>query len=117
MDVDKQMEALGESINEMLASTAAVKGQAFADAVAVNFECIQLMDMVGRLTSLANEDFRDLAVALHTSCMDLAANIGAKSCEDMSDDDVREVMKMGSALNKRRKDAAAEIVKGMGDAD
>ena len=117
MNVDKQMEALGDSINEMLASTAAVKGQAFTDAVTVNFEIIQLMDMVGRLAGLANDEYRDLAVALYTSCVDLAANIGAESCGDMSDDDVREVMKMGSALNKRRKDAAAEIVKGMGDAD
>lgn len=114
MNVDKQMEALGDSINEMLASTAAVKGQAFADAVAVNFEAVQLMSMVDRLVALADEDDRALAVALHTSCMDLASSIAAKACDGISDEDLQEVMKMGRALNKRRNDAAAEIMKGMG---
>lgn len=117
MDIDKHVEMLGENIDEILTSTAAVKGEAFAEAVAINFEAIQAMSIVGMLTAVADEKSKELASKLHEACLNILASIAAKVCGDMSDDDVKEVMRISSALNKRRNEAGAEILKGMGDAD
>jgi hypothetical protein len=113
----KEAEALSENITEMLASTAAVKGEAFADAVAINFECVQLMDIVGRLTAIADEGAKEAALALHDACLTIVCSIGEKAFGDISDKDLEEVMSMGRALNKRRNDFAAVVLKRMSDAD
>ena len=107
----KEAEALSENITEMLASTAAVKGEAFADAVAINFECVQLMDIVGSLTAIADEGAKEAALALRGACLNIVYSIREKAFDDISDKDLKEVMSMGWALNKRRNDFAAFVLK------
>lgn len=116
MDIDKELKSFNDGVNEILASTAAVKGKAFADAVAVSFEGVQLMEIVSRLTGLANESSKGYAQSLNDSAMTLASSILAKSCDGLADSDLDEVMKMGSALYKRRSQTLEAINKGRRDA-
>lgn len=116
MDIEKELEGLSDSINEMLTSTAAVKGQAFADAVAISFESVQLMESISRLAGLANKGHEEFAKALHDSALNMTSSIVAKACDGIDDKDLEEVMKMSSALYQRRRLAVQAIRKGMGDA-
>jgi methylmalonyl-CoA mutase cobalamin-binding subunit len=117
MNIQKQVDALNENINEMMASTAAVKGADFADAVAISFEAVQLMEVVGQLAAIASEDSKQIALALREAGLNIVASIATKACGEIADQDLEEIMTMGRALNKRRNDAMADIMKGLKDAN
>ncbi len=105
MDQDKlkqHLENLAENFDEILTSTAAVKGDAFAQAASVGFEGAQLMELIGRLASLSDERHAEYAKSLMDSGMEILSNIVAKACGDLDEEQFNEAMAMGHSMYKRR---------------
>lgn len=115
--IKAELQALGSSINEVLASTAAVKGDNFARAVAIQFECGQLVEAIADLVVLARETNAEYANGLLEVCKHILASIAAKACEEVSDEELEEAMKMGNTLHDRRVRALEKIRKEINNDD
>lgn len=111
--VRKHIGDLTMNVEEIMSSTRAVKGDAFAQAVAVNFEAVQLMETVGRLASMAPEELAEYAASLVDSSQNIIASIITKCCETLSDDELKESISVCNELTKRRHSAVEAIRKGM----
>lgn len=111
--IDKHVGDLTTNINEIMSSTLAVKGEVFTNAVAVNFEAVQLMEVIGRLASMAPEEYSEYATMLVNNSQNIIAAIVSKACGELSDDQLKEAMSVAGELTKRRFSAVAAIRKGM----
>lgn len=107
--IKKEIELLGENFNEVLSSTEAVKGEAFTNAVAVNFECCQLVEAIGGLVVMARKVDAEHADTLFDMSRQILVSIAVKACGDISDDSVEEAMALAQTLNDRRLQAAKKI--------
>lgn len=117
MDQEKlkqHLHDLAENFDEILTSTAAVKGEAFAKAVSVAFEGVQLIELLGRLSFLAEEANKEYAAQLMESGKEILASVVAKACEELDEGQFNEAMTMGHGMYKRRNDVAEKIRKEMG---
>jgi hypothetical protein len=104
---------MAANIDEIMTSTRAVKGEMFANAVAANFEAVQLMEAVGRLASLAPEEASEYVSSLVDNSQNILASIISKACGDLTDDQLREAIAVCNTLTKRRTSAVDAIRKGM----
>lgn len=100
--INSAIKGLGDSINEVLSSTAAVKGDVFAQAVAINFECAQLVEAIAGLVIMARKDDEEYANALFEVTKTILASIAAKACDALPDEQLGEAMKMAHTLHDRR---------------
>lgn len=100
--INSELKDLGSSINEVLSSTAAVKGDAFARAVAINFECAQLVEAIAGLVIMARKDDEEYANALFEVTKTILASVAIKACDEMPDEQFDEAMKMSRTLHDRR---------------
>lgn len=107
--IKSELQALGSSINEVLASTAAVKGDAFMKAVAINFECGQLVEAIADLVVLARKTDTEHADALLEVSKHILTSIAVKACDDLPDSELEEAMKMAHTLHDRRLRAIEKI--------
>ena len=106
---------LAENFDEILTSTAAVKGEPFAQAVSVAFEGVQLIELVGRMSAMAQEQYKDYAKQLEESAKEILASVVAKACADLDEPAFQEAMVMGHSMYKRRLDTMEAIKKQMRD--
>lgn len=116
MDQDKlkqHLNDLAENFDEILSSTAAVKGEPFAKAVSVSFEGVQLIELLGRLSHMVHEAHKECAESLMESGKEILASIVAKACEDLDEDQFNEAMSMGHGMYKRRNATVEAIRKQM----
>lgn len=104
-----RLEGLTENIQEALASTAAVKGDRFADAVCTHFEASQLMEILGMLASLIPEEKAEHAASLCRSAATIATSMAMRICDDLSDEDFKESMALSEQLIKRKDRTSEEI--------
>lgn len=109
--INSAIKNLGDSINEVLASTAAVKGDAFAQAVAINFECAQLVEAIASLVVMARKDDEEYADVLFDVTKTVLASIAAKACDALPDEQLEEAMKMAHTLHDRRRRTIEKIQK------
>lgn len=109
--IKAELNALGTSINEVLSSTAAVKGEAFAKAVAINFECGQLVEAIANLTVLARKTDAEHANALLEVSKHILASIAVKACDELPDAELEDAVKMANTLHDRRLRAIEKIQK------
>lgn len=109
--IKAELNALGASINKVLSSTAAVKGDPFAKAVAINFECGQLVEAIASLVVLARKTDVEHADALLEISKHILASIASKACDDLPDSELEEAMKMAHTLHDRRLRAIEKIQK------
>lgn len=109
--IKAELNALGTSINEVLSSTAAVKGEAFAKAVAINFECGQLVEAIDKLTVLARKTDDERANALLEVSKHILASIAVKACDELPDAELEDAVKMANTLHDRRLRAIEKIQK------
>lgn len=107
--IKSELQALGSSINEVLASTAAVKGELFARAVAISFESGQLVEAIAELVVLARKTDTEHANALLEISKHILASIAVKACDDLPDAELEEAMKMAGTLHDRRVRAIEKI--------
>ena len=114
--IKSELKSLGDNINEVLSSTEALKGEAFAKAVSVNFECAQLIELIGRLVILAKEADEEMAAAAFEAAKNILASIACKATEELEEDQLEEAMKMAYTLYQRRNDTIKRI-QGMTDDD
>lgn len=84
--IKKHLENLAENLDEILSSTAALKGEKFADGIAIAFECTQIIEISARLAAVAQEEHKEYASALAESQMNILASIAAKACSDLGED-------------------------------
>lgn len=115
--IKSELQALGSSINEVLSSTAAVKGESFAKAVAINFECGQLVEAIADLVVLARKTDAEHADALLEVSKHILASIAVKACDDLPDSELEEAMKMAHTLHDRRLRAIEKIQKDLNNDD
>lgn len=116
MDQDKlkqHLHDLAENFDEILTSTAAVKGDAFAKAVSVSFEGVQLIELLGRMSFLAEEAHKEYAMTLMESGKEILASVVAKACEELDEAQFNEAMTMGHSMYKRRNAVVETIRKEM----
>lgn len=105
----KELDLLGQNFHEILASTEAVKGEAFANAVAVSFESAQLMEAIAHIFGMVPEDDRGRAGPLLEATKQILSSICVKACGDVSDSDLEEAIAMADKLNDRRRQTAKKI--------
>lgn len=107
------MQELADNFDEILTSTAAVKGEAFAKAVSVSFEGVQLIELLNRMSTLAQEAHKEYAEVLVESGKEILASVVAKACEDLDEVHFNEAMTMGYTMYKRRNATVEAIRKEM----
>lgn len=120
MDQDKlkqHLHDLAENFDEILTSTAAVKGDAFAKAVSVAFEGVQMIELLGRMSFLAEEAHKEYATQLMESGKEILSSIVAKACEELDDGQFSEAMTMGHSMYRRRNSVVETIRKEMREDD
>ena len=116
MDQDKlkqHLHDLAENFDEILSSTAAVKGEPFAQAVSVAFEGVQLIELFGRLAAMAQEQHKEYAETLEESGKEILSSIVAKACQDLNEAEFGEALVMGHSMYKRRNAVVETIRKEM----
>ena len=96
------MQELADNFDEILTSTAAVKGEAFAKAASISFESVQLIELLGRLADLTQEAHKEYAEVLLDSGKTILASVVSKACEDLEEAQFNEAMTMGYTMYKRR---------------
>lgn len=104
---------LAENFDEILTSTAAVKGEPFAQAVSVAFEGVQLIELFGRMASMAQDQYKEYADQLEESGKQILSSVVAKACAELSETEFQEAMVMGHGMYKRRLDTMEAIKKQM----
>lgn len=112
--INQHLEQLAESCEEIMASTRAVRGDAFANAVALNFEMFQLGDLVGQLTGIARASRPENAEyiqVLNSAASDLMTSIICGHYASMEDDDLNDAIETAKIMLDRRKRTVAAINK------
>jgi hypothetical protein len=105
----RELDLLGENFQEILSSTEAVKGEAFANAVAVSFESAQLMEAIACIFAMIPEHDRERAGPLMEAVKHILSSICVKASGDLSDSDLEEAIDMADKLNDRRRQTAKRI--------
>jgi hypothetical protein len=111
--VKEQLNNLSENVEEIMSSTRGVKGPEFALLVSLTFESMQLMELVGKITSCAEEEYRGYAEALLGSTVNIMSSMMVKLFEGYTDEQIKEAGDIAKMLIARRADAVAAIKKGM----
>lgn len=110
MSIETKLNDLSCDLQEILASFAAVRGPAFCDAVAIAFECRQLMEIVTRLYETSRTDRVEHAADLAESAMNMMSSILVKAVsETLSPQDLEDALSSADMLMKRRSDVLAKI--------
>lgn len=113
--IRRELKTLSDNFNEILSSTAAVKGELFANTVAVNFECAQLIEAVGGLVILARKTDAQRADELYEMVKHVLSSIATKACGDLEDAQLEEAIRLSKTLYDRRRQAVVKIQQGMRD--
>lgn len=107
--IKRELELLGQNFNEILSSTAAVKGEAFANAVAINFECAQLIEAIGGLVIIVRKVDAERAEGLYEIFKCVLASIASKGCDTLEDGQLEEAVLLSKTLYERRRDTVNRI--------
>lgn len=116
MNIKQEIDQLGESIHEIVTSAAAVKGEDFAQAVGIHFESTQLMEVIGRIGSLADEEYKEYASQLVNVSMEILSSIACKACPDLSVEQFNESSDLAQKLYERR-NRTIEAIRNRHDAE
>lgn len=112
MSIEAKLNDLSSDFHEILESHAAVRGPAFAQAAAVAFEFHQMLEIVGKLRLLCQEEAVEYADALCNSAMDIMSSIMVKATDDdLSHQDIEEALRCADMLMERRRTTVARIHK------
>lgn len=111
------LEDLSANIEEILDSAASIKGEAFALAASAHFEAAQIIEMMARLASIAEESSEQYAETLCDSALAVIGSLVQKSCRGLSEQDFNEAMNLGCTIFERRNRTVEEIKRGMQDDD
>lgn len=113
-NIEKQLQEFTDGVDEIMSSTAAVKGQKFAAAVAVNFEAIQLTELLGILASTAkNAQPESSAMIDHISrsAVHIISSMAAEGMCHLTEAEFNEATQLSETLQKRRELAIRRINK------
>jgi hypothetical protein len=112
MSVEAKLKDLSSDIHEILASHAAVRGDDFAQAVAVAFELRQMLEIMGRLHSMCREEAQEYAESLVHSAMDIMSSVMCKAVsDDLSKTDIQDALSCADMLMRRRGNTVDRIRK------
>lgn len=117
MSAKQQLEALAENLNEIMSSTAHVKGPEFANAVALHFEALQLAEMVGNMAGLMKSGAKippEHVDAMSEVCTNILFSIVMKGI-NIASDDIKEASDLAERLHKRRQGTMRAISQEMRD--
>ncbi|MBU3577488.1 hypothetical protein [Polynucleobacter sp. UK-Kesae-W10] len=99
MSVQNELDSFVNDVQEIINNTIKIKGQEFADAVAVQFEIFQVGEILGRIVGpLDDKYFSDLA----EQCITLVAGISSKVAVGLTIEQVQEAKVMADQLIARR---------------
>lgn len=113
--IRKELELLAENIVEVLESTAASKGDQFADSVGVHLECAQLIEAIGGLALMARKVDEEQTDRLFVACKHILASVASKACGDLGDEQLGESIKLAKTLFDRRQQVAQKLRQEMSD--
>lgn len=99
--IKEQIDGLGSDVNEILSSTEAVRGPEVAQAVAMAFECRQLLEIMARLADMASEDNKVYAQTVVVSGVNIVSSMATKGMR-IKEGDLDEVMSLADQLYDRR---------------
>lgn len=103
--MDKAMRDFQADAEEIIQSTVAVKGQAFATIAAMQFEAMQLGEGIGYLGSMLRETKKFPEQQVEGLCTALAttlAHVIDKATAHLDKADFEEAMNLGQSLYERR---------------
>lgn len=107
--IKHHMDMLGESIEEILDSAAAVRGPQFANAACLSFEACQMSEILGTIANMAPDEHQKRAHSLGAAGLEVIASMLDKAFGDLSDELSDEALAMGAMLHKRRMDAVDRL--------
>ncbi len=99
-----------QSIDEMLASAKAVKGDAFATAVSGIFECMQAAWVLGAITRIANDAGSGVSGYSAIACQMIGA--AATRLADLAGKDSDEAVELSKRMMSRRGLVEREVLYG-----
>lgn len=111
MNVEREINQLGESIQEIITSAKAVKGEPFAQAVGVHFETTQMMEIIGRIAYVADDEHREYVESLLNVCMEVLSSIACKACPNIDAEQFTEASDLAQTLYERRNRTIAAMKK------
>jgi hypothetical protein len=117
MSMKSELEGLAQNLNEIMESTAAVKGIPFANAVALHFEAMQLAEIIGNLSGLLKGGQKidpEIIDSMTESAVNVLFSVVYKGMGELSDDQIKEASDLGESLHKRRVRSMEAIRKDMG---
>lgn len=113
-EIKKMARDLTQDLNEMMKSTSAVKGKAFANVVAHQFEALELSDLVGvMLSSLIHLDPKntDKYRSMTETVIMIISSMTAKVAGELPEPELDEALKMSDSMHARRRNAVMAAMK------
>lgn len=103
--IKRQISDMVQSIDEVIASTSAIKGAAFAGAVGILFESRQLSELIGQIAELAkdgNQNGDEAVESLSSAAVMILGNVVTSSVDFLDEKDFNEALQLSDSLYARR---------------